>query len=358
MLFEYPMEISLKEIQEQVLDLQCKIYEAVQKNEIQTIIKLQKLLVRLYRSDLGGFFKNSLLERNLPFNIYCLRFVDSITCEREVIEMKLHSLDLITESLWPRHALEVQFGKSELNLQIDMIKGLLARNLGVNQRVLVLELNMLKISRELVIKRFIEPQTFVSIFKTIKNSITSNFYSFGFLIVSALLRTLRFANNSKFRSYLSNRTFFYCNDKFFYLLNEDESDIEILNQITRFFTNNYIPFEYYNLELRLLSEGFDFLDWQFLVKFDGELVIKPTSVHWETYKRVIKLVLKKQGLSISSKFYILRSLSLYWSNYMQFCDLSILIDKLRSLRNWCIFYLKRKTKLSKQEKLYLLKYIL
>ena len=150
----------------------------------------------------------------------------------------------------------------------------------------------------------------------------------------------------------------FCHDNMvFCLLLEAEHEEEVYFKIQQLFQIDCLKLVFHNVILGDLREGFDFLGWSFRVKTTGQLIVDFNHRYWRSCKREIKDILQNTELSFIPKLYRIHCLILYWKNYGQFCDNSQIHNKLLQLKELCNAYIRRKTKLSKLERLTVIRYI-
>jgi hypothetical protein len=134
-----------------------------------------------------------------------------------------------------------------------------------------------------------------------------------------------------------------------YVFESNENQSILLIKIKHFLNNKGFDFNPQKIKITKLSDGFDFLNWHFIIANDNKIITYPSKNNWISYKNKIKLTLKTSRYPIYSRIEKINEISKEWFSYHQYCDMSQIKSQLQSLKSWAQKYLKSKTKMTRKQ---------
>nr|ASO75995.1 group II intron protein [Storeatula sp. CCMP1868] len=397
-------------------NLQRRIYSAVNKGDIKEAIKLQKFLINSASGQLlavrkvtefnlhnkiPGIDNKIILDSKEKFKILLeisnhidtwnhspLKKVKIPTCKTLENSLKIPTIqDRIIQYIW-KLALEptynalfsnISYGSnssnSNLKIQKTIIKTL--SNLSKIDEVKVLKIDLStsleKIDYQNIIEKLIFPKKYKNgIFKALNQGILNKnvFYTpntIQEISISPLLGcillygicpqniTQNFKNN-KANSFKKLNWNLCYNTNLLFILKKSEDEKKIVSLIKRIrFKKTYMKID--KIELINPVKGFQFLDWNFVLKKNGRAISFPSRENWLIHKEKIKKTLKKPKYSIETRIEKLKVLSKDWYYYHRYCNLSKINTQLYHLKRWYSVYIRAKTKMTKEKRILSLKQI-
>ena len=155
-------------------------------------------------------------------------------------------------------------------------------------------------------------------------------------------------NNVKIKGGKFQRGLRYVDDMIFFSM-PGESGEELLRKVKSFLATRGLKVD--EAKTRIVSpiEGFDFLGWHFRVKAKNhKFVCYPSSKNRKQMIHKIKSSLKDSRYKIKDRLKMIRTIYRGWCNYHQFSDLGQI--NLWSIRRWVYKYLTKSTKMVYSEK--------
>jgi retron-type reverse transcriptase len=168
------------------------------------------------------------------------------------------------------------------------------------------------------------------------------------LLANIALHGIEDLQNEKVSSTKSiQRGFRYANDMVF-ILKEGENPDELLNKISEFLKERGLNINETKSKTVLATEGFNFLDWHFLVKpSNNKFLCVPSEENHKAMKKKLKKMVKDTRYPLKDRLKMVKTIYRGWFNYHQYCDMSQL--DLWSLHNWVYKYLRKSTKMPLNE---------
>lgn len=167
------------------------------------------------------------------------------------------------------------------------------------------------------------------------------------LLCNIALHGIEDLNNVKIRGQKYQRGLRYADDMVF-ILQEGEAGPNLLNKVKDFLSIRGLKAN--ETKTRFVSplDGFDFLGWHFRVKSKNhKFVCYPSSKNRKQMIEKIKNSLKDSRYKIEDRLKMIQTVYRGWWNYHQFCDMKQV--NLWSIRIWVYRYLRKSTKISTKE---------
>nr|YP_001293613.1 hypothetical protein RhsaCp144 [Rhodomonas salina]ABO70799.1 unknown [Rhodomonas salina] len=132
-----------------------------------------------------------------------------------------------------------------------------------------------------------------------------------------------------------------------YMLQDHDNHNQVLDRVKCFLRQRGLTL----LENKVTksTDGFDFLDWCFVLKSNAQPVSYPSNSNWRDYKNRIKSTLKSTRYKIHTRIQQLKSINAKWYKYHQYCDMGQIRSQLFSLVNWCKWYMRNNTRMHRLE---------
>jgi len=136
-----------------------------------------------------------------------------------------------------------------------------------------------------------------------------------------------------------------------YILEENANEDILIGRVKNFLQNRNLEFDITKLDITKISDGFNLLEWRFVITPKGKLINYPNKYHWIEYKTKVKLILKNSRYKIQTRIDQVRVIVQEWHNYHQFCDMTQVKSQLYELKIWYSKYMKLYTKIPKEERI-------
>ena len=156
-------------------------------------------------------------------------------------------------------------------------------------------------------------------------------------------------NNAKIKGQKYQRGLRYADDMVFIVM-PGQSGEELLRKVKSFLATRGLKAD--NTKTKIVStiEGFDFLGWHFRVKAkNNKFVCYPSSKNRKQMITKLKSSLKDSRYTMKDRLKMIRTLYRGWWNYHQFSDMGQI--NLWSIRRWVYKYLTKSTKMEYSERI-------
>lgn len=401
-----------KKFEARTFNLQCRIYRAVTKGNVKQAIKLQKLLITSLSThyiaireitesnklcNISGIDKNIVntdskkIDILLKINKNINSWVHSALKKVEVNENNTKFFfniptieDRIVQYIW-RLALEpaqealffdnLYICKQKLNnwdIQKSITFALSQLDFNNNNKILKITLNQNFNEKgdffyKNIVKHLIFPakykSTLFKVFKLgiLKENIFKTPYSLQkILIAPILINTVLHSHlnkNTGYEKIITRNIKFhlrYANELLLVINSQKDNEqiIELINNIQK---KSGSDLKIRQLKILGTKYNFEFLDWTFNLKKNGKAISYPSRKNWLNYKDNIKRNLRNSKYNIEKRIQILKEISKKWYFYNKYCDMSKMSGQLYLLRKWYSFFIRRNTKIIKEERIKTLK---
>lgn len=156
-------------------------------------------------------------------------------------------------------------------------------------------------------------------------------------------------NEDKYEFKRDQRGIRYADDVI-YFLKEGESGEELLSKVKDFLKERGLRIQETKTRLVSATDGFDFLGWHFVVKAGTEkCVCYPSKDNIQNLKNNFKDRLKDTRYKLTDRLSMLKTVYRNWRNYHQFCDMSQINNNIWSLRLWTYKYVRKNSNINKQD---------
>lgn len=167
------------------------------------------------------------------------------------------------------------------------------------------------------------------------------------LLCNIALHGIEDLNNVKIKGQKYQRGLRYADDMVF-ILQPNECGPTLLNRVKDFLSSRGLKANMAKTRFVSPLEGFDFLGWHFRVKRKNhKFVCFPSSKNRKQIILRIKTLLKDSRYKIEDRLKMLKTVYRGWWNYHQFSDMGQI--NLWSIRIWVYRYLRKSTKMSSEE---------
>jgi RNA-directed DNA polymerase len=383
---------SWKKFKIKTFRLQCRIYKAMRNGNVRYVIKLQKILISSSAARYTAMREIS--SQNVVYKLINekkkndgghsrIQKIPETKIEKDKnIFQKLTTGDRITRYIWkmalePAH--EAIFccnsygfrpNKSPWDLQKAISIWINGIPPSFKTKVLKIEINECfdKINHNFLVKELILPKkNKIKIFTSLKEGILDkNVFNkntkFNKKILEPLLGNITLhgietLNESKSFSkqilkskYNLSKGFRYANNMV-YILEENENEDILIGRVKKFLKTRGLELKIKKLEITKLLDGFDLLEWRFMITTKGNFVSYPSKYHWINYKIKVKSILKNSNYKIQTRIDRVRIVVQEWHIYHQFCDMTRIKSQLYELKIWYSKYIKSYTKIPKEERI-------
>jgi RNA-directed DNA polymerase len=363
-------ELPWENFKHSLFHLQCKIYKAMRKNDIQSVIKLQKLLLN---SSIARYIaKEEVAKRNLSYKLSKINEEQFFSNNNT---RKFNDEDLITQYLWKmllepaheaifsEHSFGFRLGKNPWDIQTQL--GSVLKNLSVQGKIKIIIIEIRPdfdtINYNFLIGKLICPREVkFKILKALQSGILkNNVFSESNIVVRGMLPSLfgnivldgieklpnAFLEGKNEKMYFG----FRYGNQLIYILKNDASKTKLLQLITHFLKIRNLKIS----KKTIVDDAteFDFLGWHFFIQPTGKISTYPNKENWQRYKTKIKSILKNSKYKINTRINRVAIISREWHYYHQFCDMSKVKGQLYELKRWYSNYLRSNTKISKIERI-------
>jgi len=406
-----------EEFKVRTLRLQYRIYKAMQRGDIEYVIKLQKLLINssathyiaveevtslnifntISNTDNENVIKytekselTKLIAKKInnwkhsPISKLVIVQKEGIRRQLAIPTIEDHivqyiwkiALEAAHEAKFSEHNYGFRPGRTPWDLQQAIIMRLNQYAKPFSTKVLKIEIDSCfkNIDHNLLMKKLIFPhKNKIEIFRALKAGILKQdlFSEEGLtqnVMLSSLLGNIALDEIEVFHksekantNTLKYKSGFFSGirygNKIVYILKEDENEKVLIEKFKQFLKERKLEFLNTKIEVIQTKNGFDLLGWHFVVKPTGQLVSYPNKRNWENYKKKFKFLLKSSRHTIQIRLDKLKVLTKKWHDYHQFCDMTQIKAQLYELKNWHTNYLRSHTKMSKEERILTLRHI-
>lgn len=392
-----------------VFNLQCKIYEALQKNDIKKTIKLQKCLINSSYThyiaireltEINTGRKLSGIDGQLMLT--CkekVRFANRIGAEikhwkhspvRKINIVHTQSPDTINPSfslpniedriiqfIWklalePAHeatflqtSYGFRIGKTAWDVQKYLIYYLKNFPTQIGAKVISIDLgnSLTLMNYEPLLNKIVLPyKQKTNVYRALKMGILDGClltisYHYSLTNLCFLLLNIIFHGIEKLHNFSTNSKLIplglrYGTNLLYSFIEEEH---ELIYKLDTFLHTVGFPLKVSKVQIFHSLQKIEFLGWCFVVKPNGKIITYPDKHDWLIYKTEIKLILKNSNYKIETRVEKIRLRSSTWYNYHCFCDFSKLKSLLYTLKSWFTKYLRFHTRIPKLERSKLLK---
>jgi hypothetical protein len=396
-----------------VFNLQCRIYDAIRKDDIKKAIKLQKCLINSsyshylairelteinkgkkfpgsdgklmltckekaqFATRIAGEIKNwnhsPVRKINIINNVntfiskpfFCLS-----TVEDRIIQFiwKL-ALEPAHEATFLQTSYGFRIGKTAWDIQKYLIYDLKKLRKQPGRKFLTIEFGnfLTLVDHKFILNKIVFPyKQKVNVYRALKmgileGSLLTFSYHYSITNLCFLLLNIAFHGLDEFQKNLP--TFSNTNNRLtawslrygshlFYSFNEDEE--KLLQNLDTFLYPLGFDLKLSKIKVFNSLHNFDFLDWSFVIKPTRKIITYPAKYNWLIYKTEVKLILKNSNYNIETRIEKIRLKTSIWYSYHCFCDFSKVNSLIYTLKNWVNKYLRFHTRTSKTERSILL----
>lgn len=378
--------------------LQCRIYKAMRNRNIRYVIKLQKILInssatrytamkeilpqnKMIDGEKGMFLRDA-KKRNTQERSKIQKISTTRLGKEKKVFQKVTIEGRVTKYIW-RIALEPAHeaifccdsygfrpGKTPWDLQKAISTWMHEISPSFETRILKIEISEYfdKINYNFLIKELILPQkNKIKLFNCLKEGILDkNVFNGNKKIkegslepllgnialhgIEALHEFKSFPKQILKSKYNLCQGFRYANS-LLYLLEENENEDILIGRVKKFLKTRNLELKIEKLEITKVLDGFDLLEWTFMIDKKGKLVSYPSKYHWINYKTKIKSILKNSNYKIQTRISQVKIVVQEWNIYHQFCDMTNMKSQLYELKVWYSKYMKSYTKIPKEERI-------
>ena len=381
--------------------LQCRIYKAMRNRNIRCVIKLQKILINSSATHYTAMrevssqnnvnkildgkedvFLRDAKKRNTQKGSRIQKISTAGLKKEKKVFQKLTNEDQITRYIWqlalePAHEAIFccdSYGfrpeKNPWDLQKAISRWINKISPSFEAKVLKVDINecFSKINHNFLIKELILPQKDKGkLFRFLKKGILDkNVFNGNRKIKKGTLEPLlgnialhgietlnestSFPKQILKSKYNLSKGFRYANSVL-YILEESENEDILIGRVKRFLKTRNLELKIEKLEITKVLDGFDLLEWTFMVTTEGNFVSYPSKSHWINYKAKVKSVLKNSNYKIQTRINRVKIVVQEWHIYHQFCDMTHVKSQLYELKVWYSKYIKSYTKIPKEERM-------
>jgi RNA-directed DNA polymerase len=381
--------------------LQCRIYKAMRNGDIRYVIKLQKILInssaahytavkeitsqniihKVIDGERAIFLKYA--EKRNAWDHYNGQKIPITKLKEDTkVFQKWTTKDRIAKYIWkmalePAH--EAIFccdsygcrpGKNPWDLQRAISIWVSNLSPSLKAKVLKIEIHDCfdKINHNFIMKKLILPQkNKIGIFQNLKAGLLDkNVFNSHRKIKKGILEPLLgnialhgIENLNESKSFPKqilkskcdlSKGFRYANNVV-YILEENENEDMLIGRVKKFLKTRNLELKIEKLEITKVLDGFNLLEWRFMITTKGNLVSYPSRYHWINYKTKVKSILKNSKYKIQTRIDRVRIVVQEWHIYHQFCDMTQVKSQLYELKIWYSKYIRSYTKIPKEERI-------
>lgn len=374
--------------QTRIFSLQCKIYEAMEQNEIDEVFRLQNLVLLNPASYWLAVRAVSSLDVKVSLPLSCVTFLwHSPQFFSKLIKDILlgtnkgcahySSLQLFFDprvieficrlALEPAH--EVSFsstsyglrpGRTYLDLQHDLMSTLQTLHLDSRYQKIFsvqLDIQFSALNYQRLLSRIILPSKYKRLFSHIlKLRLQDPYDKQSTYLIPLVLHTIldgienirvtRCSLGSLFSPSMAPKYVFRYANHILFLLPFYEEESLLLDALAGFLTLWGLKLKRYTVSTVDLKQGFIFLDWLFKRNYSGKVYAYPAFDNCKTYTQKVKRTLGNTYYPINKRFFMLASVSNEWVYYNRLCISTVGKHHFRFLELWCHAYLRRNTQLT------------
>jgi RNA-directed DNA polymerase len=156
-------------------------------------------------------------------------------------------------------------------------------------------------------------------------------------------------NEDKYGFNIRTRGIRYVDD-IIYFLTEGESSGKLLSKVENFLKERGLSIQETKTRLVASTDGFDFLNWHFVVKpGNRKYVCYPSKESMQELKNKFKQYLKDTRYKLTDRLSMLKTIYRAWWNYHRFCDMSNVDNSIWSLKEWTYKYVRKNSNINKQD---------
>jgi len=273
-----------------------------------------------------------------------------------------YALEPVYESQLPDGSYGFRPGHSTWDVQNRLFQNLKASANGSKKRILELDIEgcfdninhqiILKLSTlPGVAKKFLQSALEVGVLKERDKTLvgTPQGGVISPLLCNIALHGVEDLNNAKIKGQKFQRGLRYADDMVFILM-PGENGEELLQRVKDFLQTRGLKAAAAKTRIVSAVDGFDFLGWHFKVKAkNGKFTCYPSSKNRKEMIRKIKSVLKNSRYNIKDRLQRLKIVYRGWWNYHQFSYLGQV--NLWSIQHWVYQYLTKSTKMDYNERI-------
>lgn len=374
--------------QTRIFSLQCKIYEAMEQNEINEVFRLQNLILLNPASYWLAVRSVSSLDARVSLPLSSVIFLlDNPKFFSKLIKSVLFGVNKhcasysslqmffdtrVVEFVWrlaiePTHELTfsptsygLRPGHTYLDLQLDLLSSLHTLHLESRyQKVFSVQiampfssLNYRRLLSQIVLP-FKYKRAFVHALKLGLQDRSDKHLSYLIPLVLHIaldgIEHIR-VSDPPLRSLFSpprspKYTFRYANHILF-LLPFYEEESMLLDNLVGFLALWGLKLKQYKVFIVDLKQGFPFLDWLFKSNYSGRIHVYPTFTNCKTYTQKVKCALRNTYYSIKKRIVMVASTHDEWIYYNGLCTSTRGKHQFAFLKVWCRSYLRLNTQLT------------
>jgi RNA-directed DNA polymerase len=236
-------------------------------------------------------------------------------------------------------------GRSAHDAQKILFQNLNSRVKGINKRVIELDIEKCfdRINHSAIMDNLIAPAGLkLGIFRCLKAGTNVGFPDQGTPqggVVSPLLANIALNGIEKIHSYkmtngkINEPSIRYADDMVIVLRPQDNAEA-ILERISEFLAERGMNVSERKTKITTMTDGFDFLGWNFKVQKNGKFRSTPSADNYKTFRKKVKHIVNNSNYGAKVKAEKLAPIVRGWRNYHKFC-------KMNETRNSLFFIQKR-----------------
>jgi RNA-directed DNA polymerase len=399
-----------KEFKIRTFRLQCRIYKAMRTGNIQYVMKLQKILINssaAYYIAVKEITSQNILhkvngeEKKMRLKyVEKIKFVKTISKKintwkhsklqkipttelrkKEKVFQKLETEEQIIKCIWkmalePAHEAIFCYesygfrpGRNQWDLQKSISIWINKLSPSFEAKLLKIEIDSCfdKINHNFLMQELILPKkNKIEIFRALKTGLLNkNVFNGDTKIKKKVLESLLekitlhgIENLNESKSFPKqvlkskhnfSKGFRYANT-IIYILEENENEDILVGRVKKFLKTRNLELQIAALEMTKVLNGFNLLEWKFMLTKKGKLISYPNKCHWIEYKTKVKSILKNSRYKIQTRIDRVRIVVQEWHIYHQFCDMAQVKSQLYELKIWYSKYIRTYTKIPKEER--------
>lgn len=375
-----------------LLNLQRRIYEARKNEDYQSVIKLQRLLIKsksarflaiqtisetmLYNTNITENYEDKVLSSKEKFllvqkleqienwNHSSLNRINLLqsnhkkkiivipNIEDKIVHLLIkYTLEPCCEAYFSSRSYGFRPYKNIYDAQKDIFHCLSIQNQGYQKKILKLnfEKSLEKVDHNILMSLIILPHSIKQIlWKALKlgieikppNSLeeTRQGKILAPLLINILLDGIESLGDGV--RYLETVIFF---------IHSRDNGHNLIEKIYNFFKERSLNFKLSTIKLITTLEGFDFIHWHFKVKSNYHSFSVPNKNNLTFIKKRIKKTLRDTRLSIEERLYKIKKIYTNWWKYHKYCDMRLIKASLWGMRKSSYKYIRKATKISPEK---------
>jgi RNA-directed DNA polymerase len=167
------------------------------------------------------------------------------------------------------------------------------------------------------------------------------------LLANIALHGVEDLQNEKVSSTKSMQRGFRYADDMVFILKKGEDPTKLLAKINEFLKDRGLNINETKSQTVPATEGFDFLGWHFSMKSNNKFLCVPSSKNHKSMIEKVKTTVKDPRFPLKDRLKMVKVIYRGWFNYHQYCDMSGV--NLWSLHDWVYKYLRKSTKMPLNE---------